>query len=373
MSQASAERTIRKLFSFADIEVNGTRPWDIRVHDPVVYRQILAEGSMGLGETYMDGGWDCDAVDELVARILRAGLEGKVRTSRELKFQLLRNRLTNPQTIRRSREVGRKHYDIGNELYSVMLDDEMTYSCGYWKEAQTLDEAQQAKLGLICEKIGLESGMRVLDIGCGWGAFARHAARHFGAEVVGITISKEQMQLAGERCCGLPIEIRLQDYRHVDEKFDRVISIGMFEHVGPKNYREYMDVTNRCLVEGGLSMLHTIGVNATSSSMDPWMERYIFPKGKLPSMKEIAIAAEELFVIEDWHSFGQDYEKTLMAWHGNFNSGWEVLQDRYDERFRRMWNYYLLASAGTFRARDMQLWQVVLSKGGVPGGYRSIR
>jgi len=373
MTQSKAERTLRELFSLAGIEVNGDRPWDIRVHDARVCARLLADGSMGLGETYMEGGWDCERVDELVARIQRAGLENKVRASRELAFQVLRNKLTNPQTIRRSLEVGRRHYDVGNDLYAVMLDDEMTYSCAYWRNADTLDAAQQAKLRLICEKIGIEKGMRVLDIGCGWGSFARHAARHFGAEVVGITVSEKQVELARERCRGLPIEIRFQDYREVEERFDRVVSIGMFEHVGPKNYREYMRRTHRCLRDGGMAMLHTIGSNVTKSSTDPWLERYIFPNGKLPSMKEIAAAAEGLFVVEDWHSFGADYDRTLMAWHRNFNLGWESLKGRYDERFRRMWDYYLLCCAGAFRARDIQLWQIVLSKGGVGGGYRSIR
>ena len=373
MSQSKAEKTIRELFSMADVEVGGGRPWDIRVYDAAIYPRLLAEGSMALGESYMDGAWGCERIDEMIARVQRAGLERRVRSSKELALQVLRNKLLNPQTIRRSQEVGRRHYDVGNDLYAIMLDDEMTYSCGYWKDADTLDAAQQAKLKLICEKIGLKPGMRVLDIGCGWGAFARHAAKHFGAEVVGITISKEQAKLAEERCRGLPIEIRFQDYREVVERFDRVVSIGMFEHVGPKNYREYMQVTHRLLADGGMAMLHTIGANVTKNFMDPWVERYIFPKGKLPSIKEIAAAAEGLFVVEDWHSFGVDYDRTLMAWYRNFNVGWETIKDRYDERFRRMWNYYLLCCAGSFRAREIQLWQIVLSKGGVPDGYRSIR
>ena len=373
MTQSRAERTVRDLFRAAGVEVGGTRPWDVRVHDARIYPRLLSEGSLALGESYMDGAWDCERADEFICRIIRAGLEDKVRSSTELKLQVLRNRLTNPQTIRRAREVGRRHYDIGNDLYAIMLDDEMNYSCGYWREAATLDDAQRAKLDLICRKLGLAKGMRVLDIGCGWGAFARHAARHFGAEVVGITISKEQAGLAGERCRGLPVEIRFQDYREVTEIFDRVVSIGMFEHVGPKNYREYMEVTNRRLVDGGMSMLHTIGSNVSKDSMDPWMERYIFPRGKLPSIKEVAAAAEGLFVIEDWHNFGADYDRTLMAWHENFNAGWKAIKARYDERFRRMWNFYLCCCAGSFRARDIQLWQVVLSRGGVPGGYRSMR
>jgi len=373
MSGSSAERAVRELFLSAGIEVDGKRPWDIHVNDVGIYPRLLTEGSLGLGETYMDGGWDCDEVDEFICRILRAGLDRKVRESAKLTLQVLRNRITNPQTVRRAREVGRKHYDVGNDLYATMLDDEMTYTCGYWKDADTIDSAQQAKLRLVCDKLGIEKGMRVLDIGCGWGSFARYAARHRGAEVVGITISKEQVALAKERCKGLPVDIRFQDYREVDERFDRIVSLGMFEHVGPKNYRGYMRMNHGCLNDGGLAMLHTIVDNTTKPTVNPWIEKYIFPRGKLPSLKEIAASVEGLFVVEDCHNFGSDYDKTLMAWYRNLNAGWDSLKGSYDERFRRMWNYYLLSCAGAFRARDIQLWQVVLSKGGISGGYRSIR
>jgi cyclopropane-fatty-acyl-phospholipid synthase len=373
MHATRTEQTVRELLSMADIEVGGGRPWDMEVRDDGVYRRLLTRASLGLGETYVDGGWNCERVDELVSRVLRAGLEKRVRTSARLLLQFLRNKLTNPQTIRDALEVGRKHYDIGNDLYEAMLDQEMTYTCGYWQNAATLDEAQQAKLNLVCEKIGLEPGMRVLDIGCGWGAFARHAARRFGAKVVGITISREQAELARRRCQGLPIEIRFQDYRRVREKFDRIVSLGMFEHVGSKNYRAYMYRTHDCLEDGGIAMLQTIAANTSQAALNPWIEKYIFPRGKLPSLKEIAAATEGLFVIEDCHNFGADYDRTLMAWHRNFNAAWDRLRERYGERFRRMWNFYLLSCAGSFRARDIQLWQIVISKGGVTGGYRSIR
>ncbi len=373
MRRTSAENAVRELLAAADIEVGGSRPWDIEIHDKAVYGRLLGHASIGLGETYMSCGWDSESVDEMVCRLIRSGIEERVRKSPRLMLQVLRNRLTNPQTVRRSLEVGRRHYDIGNDLYAAMLDGEMTYTCGYWKDASTLDDAQQAKLGLVCEKIGLKPGMRVLDIGCGWGAFARHAAGHFGAEVVGITISRRQAEMAAERCSGLPVEIRFQDYRRVREKFDRVVSLGMFEHVGSKNYGEYMRRTHDCLKDGGISMLHTITANAAQAGVDPWIEKYIFPRGQLPSLKEIFAAAEEFFVVEDCHNLSTDYDRTLMAWHRNFNSGWSALKGSYDDSFRRMWNFYLLSCAGTFRAREIQVWQIVLSKGGVPGGYRSIR
>ncbi len=373
MPQSRAEKTVRNLLTSAGIAIDGTEPWDMTVHDAHVYSRLLADGVLGLGETYMERGWDCQRVDELICRMLRAGLEEKVRASAKLILQVVRTKLINPQTITRSREVGRRHYDVGNDLYAHMLDDDMTYTCGYWKDAETLDQAQQDKLKLVCDKIGIERGMRVLDIGCGWGSFARYAAKRYGAQVVGITISKEQACLATERCRGLPVEIRFQDYREVDERFDRVVSLGMFEHVGPRNYRAYMQKTCACLDEGGMCMLHTIAANTTLQTMNPWIERYIFPKSKLPSLKQIMDAVEGCFIVEDCHNFGPDYDRTLMAWHHNITAAWDRLCDHYDDRFQRMWNFYLLSCAGAFRARDIQLWQIVLSKGGIPGGYRSIR
>ena len=281
--------------------------------------------------------------------------------------------MVNLQKPSRAFQIGRHHYDIGNDLFSRMLDRRMIYSCGYWKNATTLDEAQEAKLDLVCRKLGLCPGMRVLDIGCGWGGTARFAAERYGVAVVGITVSEKQVQLAQEACAGLDIDIRLQDYRQLDGTFDRVLSIGMFEHVGCKNYRAFMRVVRDRLVDDGLFLLHTIGSNRSVTRTDPWTERYIFPNSMLPSAAQIAAAAEGTLVIEDWHSFGPDYDTTLMHWHRNFVEHWSELVDRYDERFHRMWRYFLLSSAGSFRARHNQLWQVVLSPSGVPGGYRALR
>jgi len=249
----------------------------------------------------------------------------------------------------------------------------MNYSCGYWKDVDNLDDAQDAKLELSCKKLGLKPGMRVLDIGCGWAGFGKYAADKYGVEVVGVTVSKEQKKLAEKLCKGLPVEIRLQDYRELDEKFDRIISIGMIEHVGKKNYREYMKVSHRCLKENGLFLLHTIGSNISRFTGEPWLDKYIFPNGMLPSVKQLAKAVERLFVIEDVHNFGSYYDTTLMAWYDNFITHWDEIKNQYDERFYRMWSYYLLCCAGAFRARRNQLWQVVLSKDGVRGGYKSIR
>jgi cyclopropane-fatty-acyl-phospholipid synthase len=254
-----------------------------------------------------------------------------------------------------------------------MLDRRLTYSCGYWKNAKTLDEAQEHKFDLICRKLNLQPGQRILDIGCGWGSFMKYAAEKYHVSCVGITLSQKQLALGNELCQGLPIEIRLMDYRDLREQFDHVVSIGMFEHVGYKNYSDYMLVVRSCLKNNGLFLLHTIGGNKSTIINDPWIEKYIFPGGMLPSINQISKAIEGRFVMEDWHNFGADYDRTLMCWYANFSANWVNIKDRYDDRFFRMWKYYLLSCAGAFRARDNQIWQVILSKNGVPGGYVSIR
>ncbi len=372
MPRKDAQRVIRKLLADADVRVDGDRPWDIRVRDRAFYERVLAGGSLALGESYMDGWWDCASLDRFFDRILRAGLDRKARLSREVLWAALRARLTNRQRRSRAFDIGRHHYDLGNRLFSVMLDRGMNYSCAYWENADTLDEAQAAKLELICRKLDLVPGMTVLDIGCGWGGFARYAAETRGVTIIGITVSRQQAEFARHYCRGLPVRIEMQDYRSLAQRFDRIVSIGMFEHVGCKNYRTFMKIVHRCLKPEGLFLLHTIGGNTSVRSTDPWIERYIFPNSMLPSAAQIASAAEGLFVLEDWHSFGPHYDTTLMAWHRNFTRGWHRLAKDYDQRFYRMWVYFLLSSAGSFRARVNQLWQIVFSKTGVRGGYRRI-
>jgi cyclopropane-fatty-acyl-phospholipid synthase len=369
---AALRRRIEELLAQADVAINGERSWDIRVHDEGLYARILAQGSLGLGESYMDGWWDCDQLDEFFRRVLEAQLDRKVKPTTDA-LRVARARLLNRQKLGKAYEIGRRHYDIGNDLYERMLDARMIYSCGYWKKAATLDEAQEAKLDLVCRKLDLAPGMRVLDIGCGWGGTARFASERYGVEVLGITVSNEQARFAEALCRGLPVEIRLQDYRKLEGCFDRVLSLGMIEHVGPKNYRTYMEVVRRCLRSDGLFLLQTIGGNRSVRQANAWTDRYIFPNSVLPSARQITSAAEERFVLEDWHSFGPDYDKTLMCWHRNFEAAWPSLRDKYGERFYRMWRYYLLSSAGGFRARTSQLWQIVFSPGGVPGGYESVR
>jgi cyclopropane-fatty-acyl-phospholipid synthase len=369
----NAQRIARELLEAADISVNGERPWDLRVHNEGFYGRVLAGGSLALGESYMDGWWDCDELDELITRILSNDLQERVKPSLKIFLLWLRSVLLNMQRKSRAYNIAERHYDLGNDLYRLMLDKGMNYSCGYWKRAKNLDEAQEDKLELVCRKIGLQKGMRVLDIGCGWGGFANHAAERHDAKVVGITVSREQVALAQARCRDLPVEIRLQDYRDLDERFDRIVSIGMIEHVGFKNYRRYMQIAERCLVPEGLFLLHTIGTNLSGRVGDPWSDKYIFPDSMLPSLHQLTGAAEGLFKTEDVHSFGHYYDPTLLAWNRNFTTGWDRIKDRYGERFFRMWRFYLLSSAGSFRARHNQLWQIVLSPRKSSRIYESIR
>ncbi len=361
-----SENAVRKLLASADIEVNGNRLWDIQVHDPRLYERILRDSSLGLGESYMDGWWDCQSIDSFIDRVLRANLREKVENDMKIAFQVLKAKLFNRQSKLKSIEVAERHYDLGNDLYKVMLDKRLNYTCAYWKDADNLDDAQEAKLELVCQKIGIYPGMRILELGCGWGSFAKYAAEKHGASIVAFNISKQQVALGRELCKGLPVELRLQDYREAEGEFDAVISIGMMEHVGYKNYRTYFEVVDRCLKKDGVAFFHTIGSNKSIKTGEAWTDKYIFPNGQLPSIAQLSKAIEGMFVIEDWHNFGQYYDPTLMAWHANFNNAWPQLKEKYSDRFRRMWNYYLLSSAGGFRSRSQQLWQVVLTRVGTP-------
>ena len=367
---ADFKDTVCKLFKSVDIEVNGSRPLDIQVHNKLFYSRILSGKSLGLGESYMDGWWDCEALDQFSYQMLRGRIDKKVKpTSPAFFVPYIRAYFLNSQSKKRAYIVGKEHYDTGNDLFSLMLDQRMIYSCGYWKNAKNLDQAQINKLDLVCRKLHLKPGMKVLEIGCGWGGFAKYAAENYGVNVHGITVSKEQMDYAKESCKGVDATFELKDYRELNTKYDAIVSIGMFEHVGYKNYRNYMKVARRCLNEDGLFLLHTIGRNTPSRSTDPWTNKYIFPNGMIPSPGQISKSAHGLFVIEDWHNFGQDYDPTLMAWNENFQKSYDILKDKYDERFKRMWEYYLLMCAGTFRSRRNQLWQIILSKNGLKGGY----
>ncbi len=365
-----ARDRMEALCARAGVQLDGPNPWDPQIHRERALSRILVYGTLGAGESYVDGDWDSDALDEMTARLLAAGADRMLTHRPWEAAQVVAAKLFNHQSVRRAQASVAAHYDLGNDMYAAMLGPTMTYSCAYWRDASTLDAAQDAKHELIARKIGLEPGHHVLDIGCGWGAFARFAAERYGARVTGVTLSAAQADVARARSADLPVEIRLQDYREVTGAFDRIVSVGMFEHVGPRNYRTYFDTTARLLKPDGLHLVHTIGGLTSIDAPDPWIDRYIFPNAVLPSAVELTRAFEGLFVLEDWQNFGADYDRTLMAWHRRLARAWPALDDRYDTRFRRLWRYYLLSCAGSFRARHNQLWQLVLSPTGVPGGYR---
>jgi cyclopropane-fatty-acyl-phospholipid synthase len=372
------------LLGQADIHLEGERPHDVIINDERVFDRVLKHHALGLGEAYMEGWWDCEQLDEFFHRLLAARVDKKLlafltENKRYLMFackhliKQLAARLINQQKRRNAFKIAEVHYDIGNPLFAKMLDSRLNYTCGYWRDAKNLEDAQLAKLDLVCRKLKLKAGDKLLDIGCGWGSLARYAAENYGVSVVGVTVSKEQQQWATEMTRHLPVTIKLMDYRDLAGEFDAVASLGMFEHVGYKNYNIYMKKAYECLKQQGLFLLHTIGANTTSFEVNPWIKKYIFPQGMIPSIQQVGRTIEPYFVMEDWHNFGADYDKTLLAWYHNFHKNWSHLQTHYDGRFYRMWRYYLLSCAGAFRARELQLWQVVLSKAGVQGGYASIR
>jgi cyclopropane-fatty-acyl-phospholipid synthase len=356
---------IEKALDKAGVKINGENPWDIRVLDEGFYRRVAAEGSLGLGESYMDGWWECDAVDQFIERILRAGLGNGASDAWRARLARLPSKFLNMESKGRVGKVAEEHYDLSREMFMSFLDPYNQYSCGYFDGTDDLAEAQEKKMDMICNKVGICGGERVLDIGCGWGGLSRYMAETRGCEVVGVNISDEQIAHAREFCDGLPVEIRKQDYRDLDESFDKIVSVGMFEHVGARNHRTFAEVARRCLKDDGAFLLQTIGGNEASEHCDAWIAKYIFPRGALPGVSQIGEAVDGLFVTEDLHNMGPHYDRTLMSWHENFAGAWPELKENMDpapdERFRRMWEYYLLSCAGAFRARSIQLWQIVLT------------
>lgn len=373
MSEQKYREKIQELLATVDIQLDGSRPWDLQVNNSQLFGRILGQGSLGLGEAYMEGWWDCEDLSGLFYRIIRSDIRSQVTTLKDKLFYIHAH-LVNRQKGKRAFEVGEQHYDVGNDLYERMLDKNMIYTCGYWQDANDLDEAQEHKLELVCRKLKLKSGMRVLDIGCGWGGAARYMARKYDVEVVGVSVSKEQVELANQKAKeeGVNAQFIYQDYREVNEEFDRIYSLGMFEHVGFKNYQKYFEVSHRCLKEGGLFLLHTIGHWKTSPKVDPWIERYIFPNSILPSSELISKHTASLFSIEDWHNFGLDYVTTLETWDKNSKEAWADLPN-YDEEFQRKWHYYLMCCSAAFQSYRNHLWQIVLSKGEQDEVYKAVR
>jgi cyclopropane-fatty-acyl-phospholipid synthase len=357
---------IEELLSPTGITINGTNPWDIIVKDDRTFSLIFRNQNLGLGESYIDGWWDCQRLDEFFCRILKAGLDTRIKAGYKFLTYALCASLFNLQSKMRSYIVAERHYDLDNELFSSFLDPYSQYSCAYFDGTEDLNEAQLKKMNLICKKINIQESDHVLDIGCGWGGLANYMAERYGCTVTAINISDEQIHYAKEFCKDLPVHILRCDYRDLKGKYDKIVSVGMFEHVGQKNYKTFMKSVYKSLSANGVFLLHTIGGNNSEIQCDPWINKYIFPNGMLPSIAQISKATEGLFVVEDLHNLGPHYEKTLLAWHANFQKSWSKLKNKYDDKFKRMWDYYLLSCAGSFRARHNQLWQIVLTKHGTP-------
>ena len=360
-----AGEIMREALVRAGITVGGDAPGDVRINDPRVYQRVLRDGILGVGESYTDGWWDCDAIDQMIDKVVRAGVEDMLSGSWVMGLHLVRARLFNRQAAR-AFEVGERHYDVGNDLYEAMLGRRMVYTCAYWKDADTLDAAQEAKLDLVCRKIGLRPGARVLDLGCGWAGFASFAAENYGANVVGYTVSREQVAWAKQHYAHLPIDIRLDDYRNASGRYDAVVSIGLMEHVGPKNHRAYMEQAVRCLVPGGIAFIHTIGGSSARTQINPWFDKYIFPNAAIPSLGQLTTAMEGILVPEDVQNIGPHYDRTLMAWWQNFEAAWPRLRERYGDRFYRTWKFYLQVCAAYFRTRQNNLYQIVATPAGAP-------
>jgi len=356
-----AETRVKELLAKAGIKIDGSGPADITIHDKRFYNKAIRYRELGLGESYMDGWWDAKHVDKFIEKILLFDIRSNVKISPAF-LLVAAPAIFNTQSIKKAKKNAEHHYNIGNDLYTRMLDQRMIYSCAYWKDAEDLDQAQTNKLDLICKKLELKKGMKLLDIGCGWGGFAKFAAMNYGVEVTGITPASEQVKIARAATKGLSVTILQKDYREITGKFDRITSIGMLEHVGPKNYKNFFSICNKLLKDDGMMLHHTIADNIAGKYPDPWIGKYIFPGGVLPTLTQISKLVEGNLIIEDVQNIGPDYDKTLMAWHKNFTSNYHEIKDNYDERFYRMWTYYLLICAGGFRARHLQLWQIVMRK-----------
>jgi cyclopropane-fatty-acyl-phospholipid synthase len=362
---------VEALLGAADVRTDGRRPWDIHVHRERFFRRVALQGDLGFGESYMDGDWSAERLDEVACRLFAAGVDRKTPGLVDVVNAMLARVVSRQSRLRVRRHVA-PHYDLGNDLFEAMLDSEhMVYTCAYWRGgARTLEEAQAAKLDLICRKLGLERNMRVLDVGCGWGGWARFAAANYRVSVVGITLSREQAALGAERAKGLPVELRVLDYRDVKGQFDRVVSIGCLEHVGHRNHRRFLETIRARLRHDGCALVHSIGVCGTQYRSGRFLDRYVFPLVNLPSMAQLGRAIDGLFVLDDVQNIGTDYDRTLMEWHARFQRAWPNLEPRYARllggRFKRMFEFYLLTGAGFARSRRGQVWQMVLTPPGAP-------
>ena len=373
-SNPKSQDWLAQLLASADIHLNGSRPWDIQIKYPQTLQRLLSLGGFALGESYMDGWWECQAIDLMVERAMRAGLQEKLATPRAW-WESFKVRMRPRDGVGQSRIVGRMHYAVGNQVFQAMLDPYMAHSCAYWVEgAQTLEEAQIAKLEMVCRKLQLRPGMRVLDMGCGWGSFMRYAAEHYGVTVLGLSNVPHQIELGKTLARHLPVQFELSDYAQFNtdgkSKFDRIVSIGTFEQLGQAHVAAFFETAKGCLKDDGWMLLQTQGKSNRQRLLDAWNDKYIYPQGYLPRLDEVTQASEAHFVVEDVHNIGADHDRTLLHWHQRFEMAWPQLRLSHDERFYRMWRFHLLSSAASFRTRHHQMWQLVLSPKGLHKVYR---
>ena len=373
-SNPKSQDWLAQLLASADIHLNGSRPWDIQIKHPQTLQRLLSLGGFALGESYMDGWWECQAIDLMIERAMCAGLQEKLATPRAW-WESFKGRMRPRDGVGQSRIVGRMHYAVGNQVFQAMLDPYMAHSCAYWVEgAQTLEEAQIAKLEMVCRKLQLRPGMRVLDMGCGWGSFMRYAAEHYGVTVLGLSNVPHQIELGKTLARHLPVQFELSDYAQFNtdgkSKFDRIVSIGTFEQLGQAHVAAFFETAKRCLKDDGWMLLQTQGKSNRQRLLDAWNDKYIYPQGYLPRLDEVTQASEAHFVVEDVHNIGADHDRTLLHWHQRFEMAWPQLRLSHDERFYRMWRFHLLSSAASFRTRHHQMWQLVLSPKGLHKVYR---
>lgn len=354
---------LEPLLARAGVKVDGKEPWDIQVADQRFFRTVLTQGSLGLGEAYLRGWWTCNDLEELSYRLIRSGL---YKTSLLLPQPVLANLLhatINQQSKEKSLRVAVQHYSLGNDVFLDFLGRHHLYSCGYFKDTDDLDVAQRQKLEKVCRLLDLRPGDRVLDVGGGWGEFARYAATQHGCEVTSINIADEQIKFAREYCKDASVEIRRCDYRDVTGRFDKIVVMAMLTHVGYKNYRGFMEVMDRCLEPGGLMLVESVGGHKSRKDCEPWINRYIFPGGVVPSLEQFDRAVAGLFARKALDEFGSSYVHTLRAWHRNFVQAWPAHRSRYDDRMRLMFEYFFLTVAGAFRAGYLLHWHLLFQKG----------
>lgn len=358
---------------------DGTEPRvTVKLHDPALYMKLFLNPELIAGEAYMDESltFEDGSVRDLLATFhinSRSFKRSPLRRTLKKGVMGLR-RLQQNNPVSRSRQNVAHHYDLSNDFYRLFLDDTLNYSCAYFSDDDdSLESAQIGKLRHIAAKLDIEPGMRILDIGCGWGGMAIYLAQNFDVEVVGVTLSEAQFSLARERARVLEVshkvDIRLCDYRHVNEKFDRFVSIGMFEHVGVPQFGQFFDKINAVLTEDGFGLLHAIGTMNGPGVTGPWIRKYIFPGGYSPALSETFAAIEEAGLwVTDTEILRMHYAKTLAEWEKRFQANREEAAAMFDEKFCRMWEFYLSSAEFAFRHGGHMNFQIQLAKkpGAVP-------